>query len=170
MEALRTLCSHIVVGTDFSESAERALDTALCLAHAGVTRITLIHACELSAELGVPDPLATPALDGELVRIAGERLAEAVACRRGCGVEITGMLRSGRPWEKINNVAAEVGASLIVIGRTGAGRGAIADLGHVAVGVLRAASRPVLTVAGATRSQLASQLGQRGVQTIIDNC
>jgi nucleotide-binding universal stress UspA family protein len=148
MQALRLLSSSIVVGTDFSEGAERALDAALRLAQPGVTRITLLHTCELSAELGVPDPLATPALDDELVRISRQRLADAVARRSGSGVEITGVLRSGRPWEKINNVAAEVGAGLIVIGRTGSGRGAIADLGHVAVRVLCTASRPVLTVAG----------------------
>ena len=152
MQAPRALSAHIVVGTDFSESAERALDAALRLAHPGITRITVVHTCELSAELGVPDALATPALDGELVRISRERLAEAVARRSGSGIEIAGVLRSGRPWEKINTVAAEVGASLIVIGRTGAGRGAgrgaSADLGHVAARVLRTASRPVLTVAG----------------------
>jgi nucleotide-binding universal stress UspA family protein len=147
MQALGALSSNIVVGTDFSEGAERALDAALRMAQPGVTRITLLHTCELSAELGVPDPLATPALDDELVRISRQRLADAVARRGGSGVEITGVLRSGRPWEKINNVAAEVGAGLIVIGRTGSGRGAIADLGHVAVRVLCTASRPVLTVA-----------------------
>jgi nucleotide-binding universal stress UspA family protein len=151
METLRALYSHIVVGTDFSESAERALDAAIRLAQPGATRITLLHTCELSAELGVPDPLATPALDDELVRISRQRLDEAVARRSGSGVEVAGVLRSGRPWEKINNIAAEVGATLIVIGRTGAGRGAIADLGHVAVRVLCTASRPVLTVAGDDR-------------------
>jgi len=148
MEALR----HIVVGTDFSECAERALDTALTLAALGPTRITLLHVCELSAELGLPDELATPAVDKELIRICGEHLAGALARRGGCGVELAGVLRSGKPWEKINNVAAEVGASLIVIGRSGAGRGAVADLGNVASLVLRTASRPVLTVAGEPRA------------------
>src|SRR5882672_2959528 len=148
MEALR----HIVVGTDFSEGAERALDTALALARPGFTRITLVHTCELSAELGVPDPLATPALDSELVRISGQQLAEAVARRNGCGVEVAGVLRTGKPWEKINNVAAEVGAGLIVIGRAGAGRSANADVGSVALRVLRTASRPVLTVASHDRA------------------
>jgi nucleotide-binding universal stress UspA family protein len=144
MEALR----HIVVGTDFSEGAERALDTAIRLARAGVTAITLVHACALSSDLGVPEPLATPALDRELARVAEQQLAEAVARWSGRGIEIVGVLRSGRPWEKINNIAAEVGAGLIVIGRTGTGRGAAADVGSVALRVLRTASRPVLTVAG----------------------
>jgi nucleotide-binding universal stress UspA family protein len=142
MEALR----HIVVGTDFSEGAERALDTAIRLAHTGITGITLVHACTLSADLGVPEPLATTELDHELAQIAGQQLAGAVARRSGCGIEIAGVLRSGKPWEKINNVAAEVGAALIVIGRTGAGRGGAADVGSVAMRVLRSASRPVLTV------------------------
>src|SRR5689334_1575727 len=108
MEALR----DIVVGTDFSDSAERALDTAIALAQLGRARITLVHACELAAELGVPDVLATPALDRELADIAERQLAEAVARRHGCGVELDGVLRSGKPWEKITNIAAEVGASL----------------------------------------------------------
>ena len=150
MEALR----HIVVGTDFSDSAERALDAAIALAQLGLSRITIVHTCELSAELGVPDRLATPALDSELVRIGEEQLAMVVARRSHCGVEIAGVLRSGKPWEKINNVAAEVGASLIVVGRTGAGRAAHGELGNVASRVLRTASRPVLTVGGHDRMPL----------------
>ena len=150
MEALR----HIVVGTDFSDSAERALEAAVALAQLAGSRITVVHTCELAAELGVPDPLATPALDSELVRIGEEQLAVAVARRSRCGIGVAGVLRSGKPWEKINNVAAEVGASLIVIGRTGAGRGALGELGKVASRVLRTASRPVLTVAGHDRVPL----------------
>jgi len=151
MDTLR----HIVVGTDFSENAERALDTAITLAHLGPIRITLLHVCELSDELGLPDELATPAVDERLLSIATDHLAEAIARRARCGVELASLLRSGKPWEKINNVAAEVGAGLIVIGRTGGGRGAVADLGNIASLVLRSASRPVLTVAGELRPPLA---------------
>jgi nucleotide-binding universal stress UspA family protein len=143
METLR----HIVVGTDFSESAERALDTAITLAQLGPTRITLVHVCELSAELGLPDELATPAVDEQLIRIATEQLADAIGRRARSGLELTSVLRSGKPWDKINNVAAEVGAGLIVIGRTGQGRGRASELGNVATLVLRTARRPVLTVA-----------------------
>jgi nucleotide-binding universal stress UspA family protein len=150
MDTLR----HIVVGTDFSESAERALDTAISLAQLGPTGITLLHVCELSAELGLPDELATPAVDEQLIRIATDHLADAIGRRARSGVELTSLLRSGKPWEKINNVAAEVGAGLIVIGRTGQGRGPTSDLGNVATLVLRTARRPVLTVAGELRTPL----------------
>ncbi len=158
METLLHL-RHIVVGTDFSECADRALDIALSLAHLQLTRITLLHVCQLSAELGLPDELATPAVDRALIRICGEHLAEAVARRNRSGGDLTSVLRSGKPWEKINNVAAEVGASLIVIGRTGAGRGAVGDLGHVASLLLRTASRPVLTVSSEPRTPITRAVG-----------
>jgi len=141
MQTLR----HIVVGTDFSEDAEQAVKAAISLGNFGVTRITLVHVCALSAERRVPDHLIGPELDDELLRHCEERLTRAVARRRDGGFEVTGVLRTGRPWEKLNNVAAEVGAGLIVIGRHGEG-GSGCELGTVAERVLRTASRPVLVV------------------------
>lgn len=140
MQTLR----QIVVGTDFSECAEYAVDAALRLARLSLARVTVVHVCVLAAERGIPEALLTPALDDELLQSCREALAATVARRRG-GVEVTGVLRSGRPWEKLGNVAAEVGANLIVVGRHGAGRGA-GELGSVAERLLRAATRPVLAV------------------------
>jgi len=131
MQTLRPL----VTGTDFSECAEQALEMAIQLAVAARTGITLVHVCEL----GVND------IDEQRFSRCSETLAAVVAKHRNRGVEITGVLRSGRPWEKLDNLAAEVGASLIVIGRCGAG-GASAPLGSVAEHLVRSASRPVLTV------------------------
>jgi nucleotide-binding universal stress UspA family protein len=141
MQALR----HIVVGTDFSPCAEAALECAITLANAGLAGITLVHVCELSAELGFD---GTPGCDEELIRKCNEQLAAAVVRRARCGVEVKGLLRTGKPWEKLNNAATEVGASLIVIGRVGAADhgGGLARIGAVAKHVLRSATRPVLTV------------------------
>ena len=131
MQTLRPL----VTGTDFSECAEEALETAIQLASSAHARITLVHVCEIGAS----------DIDDERLSRCSETLAAVVAKHRCSGVEITGVLRSGRPWEKIDNVAAEVGASLIVIGRSGAG-GRRARLGSVAEHLVRSAHRPVLTV------------------------
>ena len=76
-----------------------------------------------------------------------EALSRVVARHRRHRVQVTGVLRSGKPWEKLDNVAAEVGASLIVIGRHGAGRGRSVELGSVADRLVRTANRHVLTVA-----------------------
>jgi nucleotide-binding universal stress UspA family protein len=140
------LLRHLVVGTDFSPNAEAALDFAIALAVPARARITVIHVCELSAERGLPEFHVTPAFDDELLWACHRSLEATVARRTGCGVEVAGVLRTGKPWEKIHNIAAEVGASLIVIGRTGMG-GESRFLGSVAERVVRTASRPVLTIA-----------------------
>ncbi len=133
MQTLR----HVVAGTDFSGHAEWAIELAIELALAANARVTVVHVCELGADQ----------LDDERLRRGGETLARWVAERKRGGVCLTGVLRSGRPWEKLDNVAAEVGASLIVVGRHGAGRGRSVELGSVAEHLVRSASRPVVTVA-----------------------
>jgi nucleotide-binding universal stress UspA family protein len=130
MQRLRQL----VCGTDFSEGAERALTVAIELASAAHAGITLVHVCEF----GVDD------LDDQRLLDCDEALARVVSRWSG-PVVLAGVLRGGKPWEKLDNVAVEVGASLIVVGRHGAGRSV--ELGSVADHLVRAASRPVLTVA-----------------------
>lgn len=132
MQTLR----HIVSGTDFSDSSEHALDLALALAAAARVPLTLVHVCE---------PSVDDVDDRQLAR-SGEALSEVVARHGQRGVRIAGVLRLGEAWRKLDNVAAEVGAGLIVIGRSGAGRGRSSQLGSVAEQLVRCASRPVLTV------------------------
>jgi len=133
MQALRQL----VCGTDFSECAEHALEQAIELALAAAARITLVH---------VHEPGDEDLDDRRLVQCEAA-LSEVVARHWRRGVELAGVLRSGSPWTKLDNVAAEVGASVIVVGRHGAGRGRSVDLGSVADHLVRGANRPVLTVA-----------------------
>ncbi len=133
MQTLR----HIVIGTDFSECAEQALDTAIMLAGCALARVTVVHVCELDSD----------DFEDKLLETFSEKLTQLVESRRHRGVDIAGVLRSGKPWEKLNNVAAEVGASLIVIGRHGAGQDPQITLGSVADRLIRSASRAVLTVA-----------------------
>ena len=125
-----------VCGTDFSEGAEQALQLAVKFAIAVRTRIALVHVCELG--VGTND-------EPRLLR-CHETLNEVIERHRGSGVELAGVLRTGTPWEKLDNVAADVGASLIVIGRRGAGGRNVA-IGSNAECLLRSGSRPVLTVA-----------------------
>ncbi|HET9597565.1 MAG TPA: universal stress protein [Anaeromyxobacteraceae bacterium] len=133
MQALRQLVS----GTDFSACAEHALERAIELALAASARITLVHV----HEPGDDD------LDDRRLLQCEAALSEVVSRHRRRGVDLTGVLRSGKPWTKLDNVAVEVGANLIVVGRHGAGRGRSVDLGSVADRLVRAANRPVLTVA-----------------------
>lgn len=131
---MRTL-RPLVTGTDFSQCAEGALEVAIRLAVAARTDILLVHVCQLDA--GDTD-------EQSLLRCS-ERLSAVVLQHRSRGVSISGVLRSGRPWEKLDNLAADVGASLIVVGRYGLG-GPRLELGTVAKHLVSSANRPVLTV------------------------
>ncbi len=113
---------NLVVGTDFTASSDAALDLAIALARVGSATITLVHVCA----------------DDVRPHCANALLAQSTQA----GIPIMPVLRSGQIADKLNNVATEVGASLIIVGRTERGR-----IGSVAHGVLRTASRPVL-VAG----------------------
>jgi nucleotide-binding universal stress UspA family protein len=132
MQTLR----HLVCGTDFSDCAERGIALAITLARAPRAHVTLVHVCEF----GEAD------LDDARLLECSDALSEVVVRHQHCGVELSAVLRSGKPWEKLDNVAAEVGAALIVIGRQGASRERSAGIGSVAERLLRGASRPVLTV------------------------
>jgi nucleotide-binding universal stress UspA family protein len=132
MQTLR----NVVVGTDFSPCSQEALDLALGLARDGGSRIALVHVCELGAD----------DLDDQRLLSCEQALCRLVDERRRHGADVIGVLRTGRPWQKLDNVAVEVGASLIVIGRHGAGRGSLVALGSVAEQLVRSASRPVLLV------------------------
>lgn len=136
MQTLR----HVVCGTDFSESAEQALELAIALAAASSVPVTVVHVCEPCVD-DIDD------MDDRRLAQRGEALSEVVARHGRSGVSIAGVLRIGEPWRKLDNVAAEVGAGLIVIGRSGAGGGRGSELGSVADQLVRCASRPVLTVA-----------------------
>jgi nucleotide-binding universal stress UspA family protein len=116
MQTLR----HLVAGTDFSVDADRAVELAVELAVAAAAPLTLVHVCED---------------DDARLRECERALARMVEQLRLRGADVNGVLRSGRPWEKLANVAVEVGATLIVVGR-----------GPVADRLVRSGCRPVLTV------------------------
>ncbi len=76
-----------------------------------------------------------------------ERLDAAVTENvSGSGVAVETFVRRGAPWEKLLNVAVEVGADLIVVGATGQrGRSSAANLlGSVAYRVVASSTRSVL--------------------------
>src|SRR5258708_34532901 len=76
------------------------------------------------------------------------RLAETIARAgvNGAGIRIESFVRRGAPWEKLSNVAVEVGADLIVVGATGQLGASAAPpvLGGVAYRMLSSATRSVL--------------------------
>src|SRR5580700_5528768 len=109
----------IVVGMDFSDGSTRALEYAVHLASAVGAKVACVHAYE--------DNAATPAGDdpSEALRAQIEDVISGSPVCKG-SVQIDAIVRRGAPWEKLSNVATELGAELIVVGADGQ-RGAAND-------------------------------------------
>jgi nucleotide-binding universal stress UspA family protein len=142
-----SLPRRILVATDFSDTADRALDYALALATALGGEVILVHAYEIPV-YAFPDGafLATTEISERLAEAARTALDAAIAARAGAKVAIRGVLRTGTPWTEIEAVAKEEKADLVVVGTHGRKGIARALLGSVAEKVVRTAPCPVLSV------------------------
>jgi len=139
MTTIRT----ILHPTDFSATSELAFAYACELARSYKARLIALH---------VVQPVVPVAVDGILVPIDVDELQREAQARfqqlppATSGVDFERLVREGPAGRTIVQVAAELGADLIVIGthgRTGIGR---VLLGSVAEEVLRRAPCPILTV------------------------
>lgn len=140
---------HILVPVDFTETSDRAIDTAIDLAQKYGAKVTVMHAYQIPV-YGFPDGafITGAEVAAQLSTSAQEQLDALVAARKDCGVPIAAVLRNGVPGDEINAVVAEQGADLVLIG-THARRGlARALLGSVAERVIRTVPVPVLVIHG----------------------
>jgi nucleotide-binding universal stress UspA family protein len=129
----------IVVGTDFSDGARDAFRCALGLAGDMGAQVALVHAYEDTDADTDEDP------SSRLATILAREIARSRT--RGPEVHVEQLVRRGRPWDKILNVATEYGAELIVVGssgQTGEARGLF--LGRVVNRVLALSTRTVVVV------------------------
>lgn len=137
----------VLVATDFSPPAERALEYAVALASKLGAKIHVVHAIGVP-ELGVPElgiALASTMMDALVGKgqAALDELRDRWRDKAALGELV---LRGGDVRDVVLEVAKQLDVDLIVIGthgRHGLGR---ALLGSVAEAVVRAAPCPVLTV------------------------
>jgi universal stress protein A len=140
----------ILVPTDFSEDAKRALEMATGLAQTFGSRIVLLHTYHINLPLSPPGFVAPVILpEGFYVECRNqatfevERLAKEAAAQ---GLEVTGVAVEGAPWTAVMDQVKALPADLIVMGTRG-----LTGIKHVALGstaerVVRMATCPVLTV------------------------
>jgi nucleotide-binding universal stress UspA family protein len=139
----------IVVATDFSASAERALDVALAIAQHGRAEIHLVHALEVPRAvlspyaMAIPDDLIAGARDAARTKL--EAAAERVRAR---GFAVTTTLGSVPASASLAGVAKEVGADLVVVGSRGHTGLKRLALGSVAELTVKESPVSVLTVRG----------------------
>lgn len=135
----------ILVATDGSEGAERAVQTALDIAEADEAEL---HALYVVDTTRFAEPaLSTAELATEEVESYGSDLVDAVK-RRGedRGLTAVGRTCHGKIWEEITAYAADVDAGLIVLGTRGRGGVRPPRIGRVATRVVQSTDIPTLIV------------------------
>ncbi len=143
--------SNILVATDFSESADRAVATATDYARHFQAQLTILHAYRVDI------PVASPLTGGGYILPDGffeqlakeaqlrvERVASEVAAK---GVSAVGVAIDRHPVSAIVEEAQTRKVDLIVMGTRGLTGIKHLALGSVADRVVRTAPCPVLTVA-----------------------
>jgi nucleotide-binding universal stress UspA family protein len=140
---------RILVPTDFSDGAKRALTLAIKFAKLLRAAIDLLHVQAMPTYAPVPSlpgavplPLAVP----EAAQGIHESLAVLAGGVRESGLECQTGTAEGNPGDEIIDYATKIGADLIVMGTHGRGGLRRVLLGSVAEKVLRGACCPVLVV------------------------
>jgi nucleotide-binding universal stress UspA family protein len=136
----------IVVATDFSEQARRAIDYAVELARKVEARVFVVNAYS-APTLGLPE--LAPGYSGMAEEAADDAQRQLDALINGLQeshVPMQAVLRCGDAVDSVVSVAKAVNADLIVIGTHGRKGISRAVLGSVAESVVRNAPCAVLTV------------------------
>jgi nucleotide-binding universal stress UspA family protein len=136
---------HLLVPTDFSETAERALFTGIDLARMFEARVTLLHVWSIPATAyseGIYFPV------DEVERAARDALEQVLERARAQYGNVDAMLRLGVDYVQILEVTKEHGVDFICMGTHGRRGISRLLLGSVAEKVVRVSPVPVLTVRG----------------------
>jgi len=138
----------ILVPTDFSEHATKAVDTAIELAKVFGAKVEIVHAFLLQPPMAtmqggysIPDTYFD-----EVRKRAKAEVAKLAEEKSGDGVEVTGRAIESAPSGGILEIAEQDKPDLIVIGTRGQTGLKHVLLGSVAERVVRMAPCPVLTV------------------------
>lgn len=138
----------ILVAIDFSENSAYAFDYALTLARAFDSHLTIMHVINEPVDLRgfyVPH-ISFDQLEKEIEAGAVTMMEKFCSEKLGDFTSYETALVTGIPYEEINRKAAEINASLIVLGTHGR-----TGLDHIIFGstaerIVRVAPCPVLTI------------------------
>lgn len=139
-----TLPRNIVVGTDFSEQADRAVVYAIELAKRLGAHVHLVHGWTVPIESMGEAALFSGDMLKQIEDDAQQAMEKVLARYRANFADITGLVICGDARDVVLKLAVEKHAELIVVGTHGRHGFSRALLGSVAESIVRTAPCPVL--------------------------
>ncbi|MGA7913142.1 MAG: universal stress protein [Candidatus Dormiibacterota bacterium] len=137
---------RIVVGVDGSDHSKAALVWVIRMAKGMGSQVTAVYGIDVPVYF--PQPYGIPVQFDEQWRKEIKAEFEDQWCRplKEAGLSYSTVIRDGRPASVISDVADEVGADLIVVGRRGRGGAAELLLGSVSHELALHSRKPVLLI------------------------
>ena len=145
MSPLQFKIGKILVPIDFSEHSQKALRYALAFAAQFDAEVTLVHIVEQMVYPG--DWMYPPLAVSDFANEKREQMIERLrALDAGSGIKTQHMVRLGRAWQEVTEIAREQKSDLIILATHGYTGLKHALLGSVAEKIVRHAPCPVLSV------------------------
>lgn len=145
MAPLQFHIGKILVPVDFSEHSQKALRYALAFASQFGAQVTLVHIVEQMVYPG--DWMYPPLAVTEFAPKKREQMLERLrAMDAGSGVKTQHIVRLGRAWQEVVEVAKELKSDLLILATHGYTGLKHVLLGSVAEKIVRHAPCPVLSV------------------------
>lgn len=135
----------LLVATDGSERADRAVSHGLDLAERSDAVVHAIHVVDTSRE-GEPALSSAELVLDDLEDQGWEHVDEIERLAADRGLTTVTKLCHGRPDREILSYADEADIDLLVLGYSGESHTRTDNIGHVSERVVRDASRPVLLI------------------------
>lgn len=137
----------ILVPTDYSETADNALQYAIQLAGITDAKIILLHVYQQPVPIGdMPMVFISPAEIAQIEEDHISKLRESVLKAAPNKISVETLLRTGFVRDEIIAVAGEKNVELIVMGITGSNLNVVRMMGNVTTGVFKKTKIPVLVI------------------------
>lgn len=129
--------TRVLFCTDFSENSKRALNYAISATAEYDAELTLLHVLE-----EVPSPAKT----AETIAAATEQLDKLIPPEARKTLKIKTLVRIGKPYQQIIQLALEVQTDIVIMGVRGRGALDLAVFGSTTYRVMQLGPCPVLAV------------------------
>jgi nucleotide-binding universal stress UspA family protein len=139
----------LLVGIDCSACSDRALEYAAKWAESAKLQLIVAHVIQwspFSFNTAQENEERHKRREAELDRAHQEIVDPVVNSLRERGIAVRGAIRHGHPAETLCDVAAEFGATNIIVGKTGASRIRAQLFGSVAHALVQISKQPVTVV------------------------
>ncbi|AAM03615.1 TPA: universal stress protein [Methanosarcina acetivorans] len=141
------LYRKILLATDDSESARKAADAALELAHLSGAKIYAVYVIDRSIYSSVPEDLEwEEAMYTRFRELGEEAVSYMEKAAKDTDLQVESVLLEGHPAEEIVNFAEKNGMDLIIIGSLGKSKVERFLIGSISEKVIRNSKVPVLVV------------------------